>query len=83
MANTPCRHDGLKKTELEISLEDHLNANASKYSNEPRFASFYNKRRSESSPVKKEASSMISDIESKAKAIKRRATKTVDELLAT
>jgi hypothetical protein len=83
MANIPCRHDGLKKTELETSLEEHLSANSSKYSNESRFASFYNKRRSESSPVKKEASSALSDLETKGKAIKRRATKAADELLAT
>lgn len=72
--------EGLKKTELETSLEEHLSANSSKYSNDPRFATFYNKRRSESSPVKKEASSTMTDV---AKVAKRRVTKASEELLAT
>ena len=83
MANIPQRHDGLKKTELELSLEDHLTANSSKYSNDSRFTSFYNKRRSESSPIKKEASSALSDVETKAKAVRRRVTKAADELIGT
>jgi hypothetical protein len=83
MANIPHSHDGLKKTELELSLEDHLNSNSSKYSSDPRFTSFYNKRRSDSSPVKKETSTVLSDIENKAKSVRRRVTKAADELLAT
>lgn len=82
MANIPCRHDGLKKTELETSLEDHLNSNATKYSSDARFTSFYNRRRNDSSPVKKETS-VFSDIENKTKSVRRRVTKAADELLAT
>jgi hypothetical protein len=83
IANIPRRHEGLKKTELEIALEDHLNSNASKYSSDPKFASFYNNRRSASSPVKKEASSALSDVETKVKAVRRRVTKAAEELLTT
>ena len=78
-----CRHDNKKKTELELELEDFLSKNKSQYSNDSRFTSFYNKRRLDSSPVKKEASSVLSDVENTAKSVKRRATKAVDELLAT
>ena len=77
------RHEGLKKTELELSLEDYLTSNSTKHSAEPRFASFYNKRRSESSPVKKEAPSLFDDVDSKAKAVKRRITKAAEEIGAT
>jgi len=77
------RHEGLKKTELELELEDHLNQNSTQYSSDPRFTSFYNNRRSVSSPVKKEASTLLSDVETKAKAVRRRVTKAADELLAT
>ena len=81
---TPFRHDGLKKTELELELEDFLVKNSSQYSGESRFANFYNnKRRSESSPVKKEApSSFLDDVETKTKAVRRRVTKAADEILA-
>ncbi|KAG0646894.1 hypothetical protein D0Z07_6200 [Hyphodiscus hymeniophilus] len=76
-------HEGLKKTELEVELEDYLTKNKSQYLNDTRFSSFYNKRRSESSPVKKEASSVLSEIENTTKAIRRRVTKAADELFAT
>jgi len=77
------RHEGLKKTELELSLEDYLISNSTKHSTEPRFANFYNKRRSESSPVKKEAPSLFEDVESKAKAVRRRVTKAIEDVGAT
>lgn len=76
-------HDGLKKTELEVELEDHLQKNKTQYQNDARFTSFYSKRRSESSPVKKEATSALSDVENTAKSVKRRVTKAAEELLAT
>lgn len=75
-------YDGLKKTEVEVALDEYLHKNASKYSNEARLAPFY-RRRSESSPVKKEANSVLSEVESKAKTVKRRVTKAAEELLAT
>lgn len=76
------RHDGMKKTELEVALDDYLTKNASQFSSDTQFAPFY-KGRGGSSPVKKEASSAISDIETKVKSVKRRVTKAAEELVAT
>ncbi|KAH6722531.1 hypothetical protein DL95DRAFT_324623 [Leptodontidium sp. 2 PMI_412] len=75
-------HDGMKKTELEVALDDYLTKNASQFSSDTQFAPFY-KGRGGSSPVKKEASSAISDIETKVKSVKRRVTKAAEELVAT
>jgi len=74
------RYDGLKKAELEVALDDHLTKNASQYSGEARLAPFYKKH---SSPIKKEASSALSDAETKTKSVKRRVTKAAEELVAT
>ena len=75
-------YDGLKKTQIEIALDDYLTRNSSRFSGEARLAPFY-KRRSESSPVKKEASSAFLGIETKVKSVKRRVTKAAEELVAT
>jgi hypothetical protein len=80
---TFCSYDGLKKTEIEVALDDYLVQNASTYSGEARLAPFYTvKRRSESSPVKKETS-LTSDVETKVKSARRRVTKAAEELVAT
>jgi hypothetical protein len=71
--------DGLKKNDIETELENYLKNNPS-LSTDTRVAPFYNKRRSESSPVKKEVSSALSDGEKVAKSVKRRVTKAGDEL---
>ncbi|TVY46599.1 hypothetical protein LOCC1_G001827 [Lachnellula occidentalis] len=77
-------YHGLKKTEIEVALDDYLRENADQYSGEARLAPFYKTRgRSESSPIKKEATSVMSDIESKLRTTKRRVTKAAEELLAT
>ena len=72
----------MKKTELEIAIEDELKNNSPKYSNDSAFAGFYNKRRSEGSPVKKEPSTALEVVENKAKAVRRRVTKASDEFLS-
>jgi hypothetical protein len=72
----------LKKTELETELEHYLNENRSIHSIDPRFTSFYNKRRSESSPVKRESSSLLSEVENTAKSVKRRVTNALQENFA-
>lgn len=79
---TYCRYDGLKKTELEVALDDYLTKNASQFSSDTQLAPFY-KGRNGSSPVKKEAASLASDIEAKVKSVKRRVTKAAEELVAT
>ncbi|KAH7407890.1 hypothetical protein BKA64DRAFT_743466 [Cadophora sp. MPI-SDFR-AT-0126] len=75
-------YDGLKKTELEVALDDYLTKNASQFSSDTQLAPFY-KGRNGSSPVKKEAASLASDIETKVKSVKRRVTKAAEELVAT
>jgi hypothetical protein len=75
-------YDGLKKTEVEVALDDYLTQNASTYSSETRLAPFY-RRRSESSPVKKEVTSALSDAEKQVKSVRRRVTKAAEDLLAT
>lgn len=72
----------MKKTELELELENYLTKNSAQYSSDSRFTSFY-KRRSDSSPVKKEASSTLSDVESKTKPVRRRVTKAAEDMGAT
>ena len=73
------REDGLKKTDIETELENYLKSKPS-LSNDTRVAPFYNKRRLESSPVKKEVSNTLSDGEKVVKSVKRRVTKATDEV---
>jgi hypothetical protein len=68
----------LKKIDLEVELENYLKSNPS-LSTDTRVAPFY-KSRSQSSPVKKEVPSALSDGEKAVKSVKRRATKAADEL---
>jgi len=78
------RYDGLKKDDITVALDEYLRENADKYSGETRFSPFYKTRgRSESSPVKKEATSALSDVESKVRTTKRRVTKAAEEVIAT
>ncbi|TVY93779.1 hypothetical protein LAWI1_G000585 [Lachnellula willkommii] len=77
-------YDGLKKTEIEVALDQYLRENADQYSGEARLTPFYKTRgRSESSPVKKELTSALSDVESKVRTTKRRVTKAAEEVIAT
>lgn len=75
-------YDGLKKTEIEVGLDGYLSENATQFSEEQRLAPFY-KTRGRGSPVKKEITSLSSDIDSTAKSVKRRITRAAEELLAT
>ncbi|PQE04813.1 cupin -type protein [Rutstroemia sp. NJR-2017a BBW] len=69
-------YDGVKKTELEVALEDYLVENASRLGSDTRLQPYYH-RRSVGSPVKKEPSSILSDIDSK-RSLRRR-TKLMEE----
>lgn len=69
--------DGIKKTELEIALEDYLVENESQLANEARLIPYYN-RRSGASPVKKEPSSAHDEIDTK-RSLRRR-TRLASEL---
>lgn len=77
-------YDGLKKTDLEVALDEYLTENASQFSSDAKLAPFY-KNRNGSSPVKKESSTStaLAEIDSKVKSVKRRATKAAEELVAT
>ncbi|KAA8569169.1 hypothetical protein EYC84_000838 [Monilinia fructicola] len=62
--------DGIKKTELEIALEDYLVENESQLANDTRLIPYYH-RRSAGSPVKKEPSSAHEDLDTK-RSLRRR-----------
>lgn len=76
-------YDGLKKTEVEVALDEYLTKNASKYSGDAKLAPFYSKRRSDASPVKKELAAVSSDLEKIVKSVKRRVTKAAEDFVAT
>ncbi|KAG9241963.1 hypothetical protein BJ878DRAFT_196438 [Calycina marina] len=76
-------HDGLKKAELEAELENYLISNSSTHGDDPKFAGFYSKRRSEGSPVKKEALSLFNGVDGTAKPSRRRVTRAAEEIAAT
>jgi hypothetical protein len=76
-------YEGLKKTDIEVGLDEYLTTNAPKYSSDTRLAPFYKTRRGLESPVKKETASALSDTETKVKQVKRRVTKAAEEFLPT
>jgi hypothetical protein len=77
-------YEGQKKTDIEVGLDEYLTKNAATYSSDSRLAPFYKTRRGgESSPVKKEASSILADAETKVKQVKRRVTKVAEDFLPT
>ena len=69
----------MKKTEVEVVLEEFLVKNASHLANEARLRPFYEsyQRRAGGSPVKREPSSVVSVIERKSV---RRRTRMADEI---
>lgn len=68
----------MKKTDLELALDDYLSQNAEQLSADTRLQGFY-KRRLESSPIKKEMSGTAEPETGLVKRVKRRATKAADE----
>jgi len=71
----------MRKTDLEIELNDFLARNASKYRDDERFSPFY-RRRSENSPVKKEVNALADEVGTTLRSVKRRVTKAAEELVA-
>lgn len=69
----------MKKTQLEILLDEHLTSHA-ELASDARVAPFYKRRSSGESPVKKEASTALADTERAVKSVKRRVTKAAEEL---
>jgi hypothetical protein len=77
-------YEGQKKTDIEAGLDEYLTKNAAQHSSDPRLAQFYKTRgRGDSSPVKREAASALSDPETKVKQVKRRVTKAAEDFLPT
>ncbi|RDW80029.1 hypothetical protein BP6252_04667 [Coleophoma cylindrospora] len=72
-------YDGMKKTDLELALDDYLTKNSTELSSDTRLQPFY-KRRSESSPIKRETSTVMGDGETTVKRVRRRATKVAEEI---
>lgn len=69
---TQHRYEGLKKSELELVIDEHLSENASQFAGDPRFAPFFTSRtRAAGSPVKKEAPEL--------RVARRRTTKPAEE----
>ena len=80
-------YENYRKTELEIALDEHLNANRSSLSKEQKLADYYKRlsQPSRSSPVKKEPKGEIatSGDEVKRPARSRRQTRPKEEIEAT
>lgn len=70
----------MRKTDLEIELNDFLSKNASKFRDDERFSPFY-RRRSESSPVKKEINALAEEAGATLRSVKRRVTKVAEEMV--
>ena len=69
----------MKKTEVEVALDSYLKQNATAHSDNPKLEPFY-RRRSESSPVKKEMQTILSDVEKNLRSVRRKVAKAAEEL---
>lgn len=69
----------MKKTDLELALDDYLTKNSTELSSDTRLQPFF-KRRSESSPIKREASTTMAEADTTVKRVRRRATKVAEEI---
>ncbi|KAL7623208.1 hypothetical protein AAE478_006889 [Parahypoxylon ruwenzoriense] len=68
----------LKKTELELALDEYLAGNSSAFSSDPKLSNYYSSRaRTVGSPVKKDADGPVE----KLRVAKRRATKAAEEIV--
>lgn len=76
-ANARCArsYESLKKTDLELSLDEYLAENSTQFSGDSKLAGYYQSRaRTVGSPVKKEAPEL--------KVAKRRQTKSAEDSIA-
>jgi hypothetical protein len=70
-------YETLKKTELELALDEYLAENTTQFSSDPKLSNYYSSRaRTVGSPVKKDADGPTE----KLKVAKRRATKAAEEI---
>ncbi|CAG8949829.1 hypothetical protein HYFRA_00004154 [Hymenoscyphus fraxineus] len=75
-------YEGMRKTEVEVALDEYLTENADKYSGDSRLDPYYNTKRKGHSPVKRESASVISDLVPVSRVIKRRATRANEDFFA-
>ncbi|OLN85567.1 hypothetical protein CCHL11_05867 [Colletotrichum chlorophyti] len=70
-------YENQKKADLEVTLDEYLAENATKFSSDPKLAPYYNSRaKASGSPVKREAP--LTDL---VKSTRRRATRALEEIL--
>ncbi|KAH7026002.1 uncharacterized protein B0I36DRAFT_365632 [Microdochium trichocladiopsis] len=70
-------YESLKKTELELALDEYLAENSNQFSSDSKLAPYYSSRaKAAGSPVKKDA-----EVTDKLRVAKRRATKSVEDLV--
>lgn len=65
---------GMKKSELEVALDDYLTDGASQFASDPKLQGYYNRSRTAGSPVKREAPEL--------KSARRRVTRAAEEIVA-
>ncbi|KAI0853266.1 hypothetical protein F5Y00DRAFT_136011 [Daldinia vernicosa] len=72
-------YESLKKTELELALDEYLSENSSTFSSDPKLANYYSSRaRTVGSPVKRDAPEGAVE---RLKVARRRVTKAAEEIL--
>ena len=72
--------DGMKKTQLEVLIEDHLSTHG-ELASDSRYAAYYKRRLAEyASPVKREAGAAVDGVMKSASRARRRVTQAVDEV---
>lgn len=77
-ANACRSYEGLRKTDLELAIDEHLSENAARYQQDPRFTDYFKSRaRAGGSPVKKEVLVLA-----ESKVSRRRLPKPADEVVA-
>ncbi|KAK3903130.1 hypothetical protein C8A05DRAFT_43572 [Staphylotrichum tortipilum] len=76
-------YEGMRKSELELALDEHLSDNAPRYQADPRFQDYFKSRaRAGGSPVKKESATAAAAQVTEVKVSRRRTIKPVEEPVA-
>lgn len=76
-----CSYEGLKKSDLEVALDDFIAQHSSRLSNRSDLADYFKSRsKALGSPIKKERESVKDDIDKSLKVVKRRVAKAVEDV---
>ncbi|KAG5953353.1 hypothetical protein E4U53_005897 [Claviceps sorghi] len=79
----PNSYESLKKSDLEVALDDFIAENSSRLADRPDLASYFNSRsKALGSPVKKERESVKDDAERPLKVAKRRVAKAIEDMVS-